>query len=120
MPTAANFLTLQGQADGLVPLLSQGLAYKDVVALFGSPELYRFYIIAHGCHVDAHVDGGWGYSSADIDPAIPSLLTPMQAYTERTFQYLVDWVENGQFPPDSKLVETDPANDVTDPSKLKW
>jgi hypothetical protein len=47
-------------------------------------------------------------------------LTPMQAYAERTFEYLVDWVENGELPPDSKLVETDPANDITAPIFLDW
>jgi hypothetical protein len=113
-------LTLQGQADGLVALNSQGLEYKDAVELFGLPELYRFYIIAHACHVDKHVDGGWGYSSADVDPTVPDQLTPMQAYTQRTFKYLEDWVENGESPPDSKLVETDPANDITDPNDLDW
>ena len=113
-------LSLQGQADGLVPLSSQGLEYKDAVELYGSPDLYRFYIIAHACHVDKHVDGGWGYSSAGVDPDVPDLLTPMQAYVQRTFQYLVDWVESGELPPDSTLVETDPADDITDPSALDW
>jgi len=113
-------LTLQGQADGLVPLLSQGLAYKDAVELFGKPDLYRFYIVAHGPHVDRHADGGWGYSSALPDPAVPDLLKPMQAYAQRTFAYLEDWVENEVLPPESKLVETDPVNDVTDPGLLDW
>jgi hypothetical protein len=44
----------------------------------------------------------------------------MQAYAMRAFKYLEDWVENGDLPPDSKLVETDPVNDVTDPALLDW
>lgn len=113
-------LTLQGLADGLLALNSQGLAYKDAVELYGSPELHRFYIIAHTGHVDKHVDGGWGYSGAVPDPYIADLLTPMQAYAQRTFNYLVDWVEFGITPPESKLVETDPLNDVTNPAELDW
>lgn len=38
----------------------------------------------------------------------------------RTLEYLVGWVEGGKLPPDSKLVETDPANDVTDSKNLSW
>ncbi|MCP3888077.1 MAG: hypothetical protein GY702_04275 [Desulfobulbaceae bacterium] len=113
-------LSLQGQADGLLALNSQGLEYKDAVELYGSPDLHRFYIIAHSSHVDTHVDGGWGYSSAAVDPLIPDLLTPMQAYVQRTLSYLEAWVEGGHLPPDSKLVETDPANDIIDPTVLNW
>jgi len=119
-------LTLQGQADGLVALHSQGLEYRDAIEIYGSPDLHRFYIIAHAPHVDKHADGGWGYKAptvvdpTPVDPAVPDLLTPMQAYAQRTFAYLEDWVENGAVPPESKLVETDPANDITDPADLDW
>lgn len=113
-------LSLQGQADAMVPLNSQGLEYKDAVELYGNLDFYRFYIIAHSGHVDKHVDGGWGYSSAEEDPNVPDLLTPMQAYAQRTFTYLVEWVENEILPPDSKLVETDPMYDVVDPTSLNW
>lgn len=44
----------------------------------------------------------------------------MQAYAQHTFQYLEEWVEMGTEPPASKLVETDPADDVTDPALLDW
>lgn len=113
-------LSLHGQADALVALNSQGVKYKDAVELFGNPELYRLYIIAHSGHVDKHADGGWGFRSAVKDPDIPDLLTPMQAYAQRTFTYLEQWVENGESPPKSKLVETDPANDVINPDNLDW
>ena len=113
-------LSLQGQADGLVALNAQGLDYKDAVNLYGNPDLHRFYIIAHAGHVDKHADGGWGANAGDIDPNIPDQQTPMQAYAQRTFDYLVEWVEKGIEPPDSKLVETDPADDITDPGLLDW
>ncbi len=117
---SAPLLSLHGQADGLLALHSQLLGYKDAVARYGSPELYRSYIIAHAGHVDRHADGGWGCSSAGDDPTTPDRLTPMQAYAQRAFIYLRAWVENGTLPPDSKLVETDPSNDVTDPDRLGW
>jgi hypothetical protein len=96
------------------------MAYKDAVQLYGNPDLHRMYIIAHAGHVDLHADGGWGANSASPDVNIPDLLTPMQAYAQKTFEYLVNWVEIGTEPPASKLVETDPAYDITDPSLLDW
>ena len=93
---------------------------KDAVQCYGNPDLHRMYIIAHAGHVDLHADGGWGVNSAEIDMDIHDLLTSMQAYAMRTLNYLEDWVENGNLPPDSKLVETDPAIDITDPNLLSW
>lgn len=117
---SAPLLSLHGQADGLVALNSMGLAYKDAVQRYGMADLYRMYIIAHSGHVDKHVDGGWGADPYNVDPAISDLLTPMQAYAMRTFNYLEAWVEGGELPPDSKLVETDPENDIVDPAELVW
>lgn len=117
---SAPLLSLHGQADGLVALNAQAMAYQDAVQHFGNSQLYRLYVIAHAGHVDHNADGGWGPSSATVDPNIPNLLTPMQAYALRTFEYLVGWVENNEMPPDSKLVETDPVNDATDPDNLSW
>jgi hypothetical protein len=117
---SAPLLTLHGQCDGLVGLNAHSVGYRRAVALFGAPEMYRLYVIANAGHVDQHADGGWGPTSAEVDPAVPDLLTPMQAYARRTFQYLEAWVEAGELPPESKLVETDPANDVTDPLLLDW
>jgi hypothetical protein len=113
-------LSLHGQRDGLIGLHAQSLAYADAVALFGNPDLHRLYVIANAGHVDKHADGGWGYSGVDPDPEIPNLLTPMQAYAQRAFHYLVNWVEDGVVAPPSRLVETDPANDVTDATTLGW
>ena len=117
---SAPLLSLHGQADGLVATNSMALAYKDAVQRYGVLYLYRMYIIAHAGHVDKHADGGWGYSWTPADPDIPDLQTPMQAYAMRSFTYLVDWVENGEIPPESQLVATDPANDITDPELLDW
>ncbi len=117
---SAPLLSLHGQDDGLVPLDSMALAYKDAVQRYGTLDQYRMYIIAHAGHVDKHADGGWGYSWTPVDPDIPDLQTPMQAYAMRAFSYLEEWVENDVLPPESKLVETDPTNDIIDPGVLSW
>jgi hypothetical protein len=44
----------------------------------------------------------------------------MQAYAQRSFDYLVEWVEKKILPPDSTTVTTSPGNDVTDPDTLSW
>lgn len=113
-------LSLHGQDDGLVALNSMALAYKDAVQCYGSLDLHRMYIIAHAGHVDKHADGGWGASPYLADPVMTDLQTPMQAYAMRAFTYLEEWVENDALPPESKLVGTDPANDITDPGLLSW
>ncbi len=113
-------LSLQGQADGLLGLQTQGLGYKEAVKLYGNPNLHRFYIIANAGHVDLNIDGGWGANSTVIDPKVPDLQVPMQPYAMRSFTYLVEWVEKGNLPPDSKLVETDPGCHVSDSATLFW
>ena len=113
-------LSLHGQADGLVATNAMALAYTDAIQQYGNPDLHRMYLIAHAGHVDTHADGGWGANPYDVDSTIEDALTPMQAYAMRAFTYLEDWVEDGDLPPDSQLVETDPANDEVDPAMLNW
>ncbi len=117
---SAPLLSLHGQADGLVATRAMAMGYADAVQRFGRPDLHRLYVIAHAGHVDAHADGRWGPNPYEIDPNLPGILTPMQAYAMRTFDYLRDWVENGESPPESKLVETDPEHDMVDPGLLGW
>ena len=47
-------------------------------------------------------------------------LTPMQAYVQRACDDLIDWVEAGVVPSDSKVIPTDPANDVNNSIDLDW
>lgn len=118
----APLITVAGTADGLLALNAHAIAYKEAVEEYGRPRLYRQYLIEHGPHVDAHADGlvdfdfdgVWGNEGAGDE------LTPMQAYAQRAFQYMVDWVEQGIRPPDNKTVATDPTNDVVDPDRLNW
>lgn len=65
----------------------------------------------------------WGYYNFDGksgNEGVAERLTPLQAYVQRAFTYLVDWVENGIPAPDSTVIATDPVSDGVDPEELSW
>ncbi len=115
-------ISVHGLADGLLGLNAQAVAYRNAVAAYGNPNLHRLYGIANAGHVDYHADGGGDFDFNGIpgDENMADKLTPMQAYIQRAFTYLVDWAENQQLPPDNTVVPTDPYTDVTDPASLNW
>ncbi|MBT8340639.1 MAG: tannase/feruloyl esterase family alpha/beta hydrolase [Desulfatitalea sp.] len=118
----APMITLVGDADGLLAIDAHSLAYRRAVEKYGRKGLHRLYVIENGPHVDAHADGAVdfnfdgvsGNEDADLE------LTPMQAYAQRAFMYLEQWVENGASPPESKTVANDPSQDMDDPNLLAW
>jgi hypothetical protein len=118
----APMITVVGTADGLLALNAHSAAYKDAVEKYGQSRLYRQYLIEHGPHVDAHADGlvDFDFDGIPGNESAADELTPMQAYAQRAFDYLTDWVERGIGPPDSKTVATDPFNDISDPDRLSW
>jgi hypothetical protein len=115
-------ISLHGTADGLLGTVSNGTAYGNAVEKYGNGDLHRFFLIQNAGHVDAHADGGLDYdfNGQPGDENAADELTPMQAYAQRSFDYLVDWVEKNVLPPDSTTVTTSPGNDVTDPDTLSW
>jgi hypothetical protein len=117
---SAPMITVAGRADALVVHEAQAVGYQEVVARFGSPELHRLYTIENAGHVDAHADGtgDFDFNGVPGDEGMADQLTPMQAYVEKAFSYLVDWAENGQAPPPSRAIPTDPANDIVDPGEV--
>jgi hypothetical protein len=115
-------ITVVGNADGLLALNAHSAAYYEAVKKYGKKRLYRQYLIDNGPHVDAHADGEVDFDFNGIwgDEGAQNELTPMQAYAQRAFAYLVNWVERGRRPPKSCMVATDPTNDITDPDLLEW
>jgi hypothetical protein len=115
-------ITVVGTADGLLALNAHSVAYRQAVEKYGRKQLYRQYLIEHGPHVDAHADGlvDFDFDGIPGNESAGDELTPMMAYAQRAFDYLIDWTERGIHPPDSQTVPTDPANDVNDPGLLSW
>lgn len=115
-------ITVVGNADGLLALNAHSAAYHDAVKKYGRQQLYRQYMIDNGPHVDAHADGlvDFDFNGTPGDEGAADELTPMQAYVQRAFLYLIDWVEQGVQPPESGTVATDPTDDVTDSNVLYW
>lgn len=73
------------------------LAYKKAVEKYGHKRLYRQYLIENGPQFDAHADGSVDFDFDDIpgNEGAEDELTPLQAYAQRSFSYLIDWVEKG-------------------------
>jgi hypothetical protein len=115
-------ITLVGDADGLLAIHAHSLAYRQAVKKYGKSWLHRLYVIANGPHVDAHADGreDFDFDGTPDNEGAADELTPLQVYTQRAFDYLVEWVEKGICPPKSTFVATDPGNDAVDPSQLSW
>jgi hypothetical protein len=118
----APMITVAGSADGLLALNAHCVAYKKAVKKYGRRQLYRQYLIENGPHVDAHADGLGDFNFDGIrgNEWAWEKLTPMQAYAQRAFMYLTDWIEMGIRPPRSQTVPTDPINDISDPDLLSW
>jgi hypothetical protein len=115
-------LTLHGLSDGLLGYDTHAAPYRDAVEKFGTPSLHRLYIIENAGHVDAHADGlaDFNCDGENTQELVDDRLVPMQAYIQRAFVYLTDWVENDIPAPGSALIATDPEKDVTDPEELSW
>ncbi len=119
---SAPLLTIHGEADALLGLESNAAAYANAVEKYGEPTLHRLYIIENAGHVDANADGtaDFDFDGTAGNERTADKLTPMQAYVERTFSYLVDWVENSTPAPAGTTVQTNPAEDVTNSNLLSW
>ncbi len=112
---------IHGTKDSLVPTIGQGVAYQQAVKRFGKPYLHRLYLIQNGMHVENQVDFGVvdfdfdGNRAGSVEEDVVKTLTPMQGYAILAMDKLERWVEKRVVPVPSKLVETDPVNDVVIP-----
>jgi len=119
---SAPLISVVGEADALLGYYAQAVPYKNAVEQYGNPDMYRQYVIENAGHVDANADGtgDFDFDGEFGEEGMVDSLTPMQAYVQRAFQYLTNWVESGNAPPDSKIIVTDPGDDVTDPARLSF
>jgi hypothetical protein len=117
---SAPMITVAGKADALVAYEAQAVAYADLVSRYGNPDLHRLYTIENAGHVDAHADGtgDFDFNGVPGDEGMADRLTPMQAYVMKAFTYLVEWVEQGEAPPASRTIPTDPTRDAVDPEEI--
>ena len=115
-------ITLHGLADGLLGFDAHAAPYRQAVESYGRAHLHRLYAVENAGHVDAHADGhaDFDFDGTPGEEGVADRLTPMQAYAQRAFEYLIDWVENDIPAPGSTIIATDPVNDATDPNELAW
>lgn len=119
---SAPLLSIHGDRDALIGLAGHGEAYADAVRKAGDPSLHRLYVIQNGNHIDAHADGTLDYDCDGMygNEGAADLMVPMQPYAERAFELLTDWVERNQPAPPSRVVPTDPKNDVLDSQQVQF
>lgn len=119
---SAPMISVHGDRDALIGLPGNGVAYDSAVQAAGTASLHRLYVIQNGNHVDAHADGTLDYNCNGTagDEGAADLLTPIQPYAERAFDYLVDWVEHQHDPVPSKLIPTDAKHDVLDAKQITF
>ncbi len=86
-------LTLQGDLDSLITRERHGDRYRELVEQAHRARLHRYYVIEGGQHVDAFYD------------LFPDRLRPILPCYRTAFDALTAWVERGEQPPASGVVE---------------
>lgn len=119
---SAPLVSIFGERDGLIGLGANGQAYRDAVEANGDPGLHRLYVVENGGHVDLHSDGllDFDFNGTVGDENAADTFVPVQPYSERAFDYLVAWVEDGTDAPASTTIPSDPTDDVLDAAQLSF
>ncbi len=119
---SAPLISIHGDRDGLLGLLAHGRAYQSAVQRFGDPSRHRFYVVQNGGHIDAHSDGGldFDFDGQAGEEGMADRFTYLQPYVERAFAYLTAWVQDGEPPPASGTLRTDPTDDVLSGQGLRF
>lgn len=89
-------ISLAGAWDVQINPRYNAVGYDEMIKERGKGAMHRLYMIEHANHVDGIV----GHPKFDPD----KLLQPILPYYHQAFDLLVDWVENGNPPPDSKTI----------------
>lgn len=89
-------ITLHGTWDVQIHAKYNSVYYRELIERRGKGALHRLYLIEHAHHSDAVV------GDPAVDPA--HQMQPILPYSHQAFDLLVDWVENGVLPPESRMV----------------
>lgn len=89
-------ITLHGTWDVQINPRYNSVYYREMIEARGKGDLHRMYLIDHAHHSDAVV----GDPKIDKDHQ----MQPILPYSHQAFDLLVDWVEKGIAPPESKTV----------------
>lgn len=82
-------LSVAGNWDCLLPFKYHAEAYREIVQQTGSGNFHRLYEIKRGNHVDGLLNLDQGEQQ------------PVHPFYEATLNYLENWLENDQMPPES-------------------
>ena len=99
-------LTLHGTLDALLPIDTDSNVYNRLIEDAGKGDLHRYYRIEDGNHVDSYYD------------EFRDKLRPILPCQRAAFEALEAWVEKGDKPPSSKLVEDPKVGDEANHCKL--
>jgi hypothetical protein len=102
-------ITLQGDQDALLPILTDADLYAQMVRLAGKSSIYRFYTVAGGNHVDPQFDDHYG-----VDPYGTNVLRPMLPCVRSAIDALSAWVESDMAPPASQTIPRPAGASATD------
>ena len=92
-------ITLQGAQDALLPIKTDADIYAQLVAAQGRSDMFRYYPVAGGNHVDPQFDLHYG-----IDTSGNTVLRPMLPCLRAAVDALAAWVERPTPPPASHTV----------------
>jgi Alpha/beta hydrolase domain len=92
-------ITLHGDQDALLPILTDSDIYAQLVAYKHKTDRYRYYIVQGGNHVDPQFDDHYG-----VDEYGTTVLRPMLPCVRAALDALAAWVEQHVPPPSSHTI----------------
>jgi hypothetical protein len=100
-------ITLHGNLDALLPIRTDSNVYSRLVRDKGLGNMYRYYVIGKGNHVDSYYDGN------------KDKLRPMLPCHRDAFKALVAFVQRGVEPPRSGFVPKPAGGDVVNECSIE-
>jgi Tannase and feruloyl esterase len=100
-------LTLHGDLDALLPIRTDSDVYSDLVRDKGHGNMYRYYVIGKGNHVDSYYDD----NKEELRPMLPC--------HRDAFKALVGLIQKGISPPQSGYVPKPATGDVVNECSIE-